>query len=89
MNKQKIGMSLIVGSLLIWVAGRSSQIPSQLIGKLHCGDRYLQAVDGVTGDVSCGFNDDMYLNGVLLVLLLVGFVLRMRGGNNRSSASGL
>ncbi len=68
-------MVLIVGSLLTWVLEKSSQHVSTAIGKLRCGDLYMQAVDGIVGDQSCGFNDDLYIASLLLILLLSGFVL--------------
>ncbi len=68
-------MILIVASLLIWVLDNSSQNVSTIIGKLHCGGRYLQAVEGAAGDQSCGFNDDLYFTSVLLIILLAGFIL--------------
>ncbi len=75
MKRRKFAMVLIVGSLLTWVLEKSSQQVSTAIGKLRCGDRYMQAVDGIVGDPSCGFNDDLYIASLLLILLLSGFVL--------------
>lgn len=75
MKKRKFAMILIVGSLLTWVFEKSSQQVSTAIGKLRCGDHYMQAVDSIVGEKSCGFNDDLYIASLLLILLLSGFVL--------------
>ncbi len=35
----------------------------------------MQPVDGIVGDVSCGFNADMYLVVFLIITLLTGTIL--------------
>ena len=69
------GMTLLIERLTNWGVSR-------LIGKLYCGERYLQTA-GQVGDGTCGFNMDMlvgmaaFLLCVLgIILLLVGFVKR-------------
>lgn len=52
-----------------------------LLAKLWCGDSYMQAVDGIVGDRSCGFNADMYFMVGLLALVLIGvsvFIVRKK-----------
>ena len=77
MCRSKTGIILVVGSLSLWLVEKSTHSISSFIAKLHCGDQYIQTVDGVIGDKSCGFNDDMYVASVLLILLLSGFMLHI------------
>jgi hypothetical protein len=76
MIKPKIGLTLIISSICVWVIDRSTRVMSDLFGELFCGAAYLQPVNGVVGDGSCGFNTDMYLAACLFfILLLVGSAL--------------
>jgi hypothetical protein len=76
MIKPKIGLALIISSICVWVIDRSTRVMSDLFGELFCGAAYLQPVNGVVGDGSCGFNTDMYLAACLFfILLLVGSAL--------------
>jgi hypothetical protein len=75
MIKRKIGLILIAGSILTWLVDRASLIISTSFGELFCGKRYMQPVDGVVGDVSCGFSADMYLVVFLFTVLLIGIAL--------------
>ena len=70
-----IGKWLIVLSLLIWIFERLTTVPSTMIGKLICGESYMQAVNGKVGDMSCGFNTDMHLSFSLVLLLVLGVIL--------------
>jgi len=72
---QLTGIILIAASLALFMVERLSQALSSLLGKKLCGDRYLQAVDGVVGDASCGFNMDMYLTTGLEISLSIGVIL--------------
>lgn len=72
MIKPKIGFTFIISSVCVWVIDRSTSVISDFFGELFCGAAYLQPVDGVVGDVSCGFNADMSLAAYLFILLLVG-----------------
>ncbi|MEE9313326.1 MAG: hypothetical protein V3V02_01635 [Rhizobiaceae bacterium] len=45
------------------------------IGQWKCGDSYLQPVGGVVGDISCGFNLDMTVSALVILLLLIGLAL--------------
>ena len=69
------GILLIGVSMVIFLIDRFSHALSDILGKLYCGDRYLQPVNGVSGDMSCGFNADMYLVAFLFVVLVVGGLL--------------
>ncbi|MEA3292493.1 MAG: hypothetical protein U9Q71_09370 [Pseudomonadota bacterium] len=73
-----MGALLAIGSLIAWLIDRFTRVISTFLGKLACGDCYLQAVDGVIGDVSCGFNADMYLTASLVFVLIVGAILFIR-----------
>lgn len=75
MNNRKIGLGLIISSLSVLLVDRISSIISTYLGKLYCGEQYMQPVDGVVGNLSCGFNADMYLVIVLLVVLLMGIII--------------
>ena len=66
---------MIVLSILVFAVDRLTQSISTFFGKLICGERYLQAVNGVVGDASCGFNMDMYLSICLLGVFIVGLIL--------------
>jgi phage shock protein PspC (stress-responsive transcriptional regulator) len=74
-KRRKIGIVLIVLSIIIFVIDRFSHSISNELRKIICGDQYLKPVNGVTGDVSCGFNADMYLVAFLFVVLVAGGVL--------------
>ena len=75
MIKRNIGLVLITGSILVWLVDRASSIISITLGELYCGQRYMQPVDGIFGDPSCGFNADMYLFIFLFCVLLIGIVI--------------
>jgi hypothetical protein len=77
-NKRKIGMVSLVGFFLIGLIDHFSLAISSAIGKLYCGDSYMQAVNGVTGDVSCGFNMDMYLIAFVVVGLIISLIVTVR-----------
>lgn len=89
MIKRKTGLILIAGSILTWLVDRASLIISTSFGKLFCGKRYLQPVDGVVGDVSCGFSADMYLVVFLFTVLLIGIALfvtsKLKGSYERNT----
>jgi len=74
-TKRSVGITLILFSLGTGVVDRFSLVISSALGKILCGDRYLQPVQGVVGDVSCGFNADMTLLLFLAVVLIAGTIL--------------
>lgn len=79
------GLTLIALAIFLWALDRSTHLLSRTLGKLFCGDRWMQPVNGVVGDGSCGFNADIYLVVPLFALLLVGLVLYF-GGRRRELA---
>ena len=60
---------------MIWVVDRTTLSVSTFFGKVYCKEDYLKAVDGISGDVSCGFKTDMYLASILFVLLIIGIII--------------
>jgi drug/metabolite transporter superfamily protein YnfA len=75
MTKRKTGIFLIVSSIFIWVIERTSLTVSNFLGKLYCGDQYMKPIGNIIGDMSCGFNADMYLTVFLFVVILIGIAL--------------
>ncbi len=73
--KRKLGTMLITSSVLLWLIDRFSYIISSYFSRLLCGDYYLQPVDGIYGDVSCGFNADMHFTALMFLVLITGIVL--------------
>jgi len=69
------GFLLIAVSIILFLLDRFSHVLSDSLGKVICGKRYLQPVSGVVGDMSCGFNMDMYLAVGLVLLCLTGIIL--------------
>jgi len=73
---QKIfAILLMVVTLLVLLFERTTGKLSDLLGKWLCGSRYMQAVNGHIGDESCGFNTDMHLSLLLIILFTLGVVL--------------
>ena len=66
---------LMLTSLLLWILERVTCILSDLLGRWLYGNQYLQPVEGQMGDMSPGFNMDMYLSLAFLVLFVLGVVL--------------
>ena len=66
---------LAVISLSLWIFERVTNILTDLLGRWVCGSRYMQPVDGCVGDKSCGFNTDMYLSLLLVVLFVLSTIL--------------
>jgi hypothetical protein len=74
MNKRLSILTIII-SMTILLFDILTHIPSTLLGKISCGDRYMTPVDGVMGDVSCGFNTDMHLAATMIATMLLGIIL--------------
>ncbi len=74
-KRTRIGFLLIVISAEMLVIDRLSHVLSDGLGLSICGADYLQTVNGAVGDMSCGFNMDMYLVAGLSVLFAVGLLL--------------
>ncbi|WP_067332122.1 hypothetical protein [Sulfurovum riftiae] len=66
---------LIVTTLLLWIFERMTSVLSDALGKWLYGEKYMQPVDGYVGDRSYGFNTDMHLSLLLIVLFILGMVL--------------
>ncbi len=75
MTKKSSGWLLIVLAGTLFLIDRFSSVVSTALAELICKDKFMQPVDGVVGDVSCGFNADMYLALILVLVLFAGFVL--------------
>ena len=75
MKKRTVGIFFIVLSLLVWLTDRLTHAISTMLGKIIYGDQYMQSVDGIVGDSSCGFNIDMYLAYSLFTVFLLGILL--------------
>ena len=74
-NKNIIGLTLIISSILVWLIDRTTLSISTYLGKLYCNKNYMRSVDGVIGDASCDFNTDMYVVVFLIIMLLTGMVV--------------
>ena len=75
MTKRKLGLALIIGSIITGLIDRFSLLISIFFGEIYCGNSYMQPVEDMFGDVSCGFNADMYLVIFLIAVLLIGITL--------------
>jgi hypothetical protein len=74
-NLRATGFILIAVAMTLFLVDRFSHVISDTLGGIICGDRYMQPVNGIIGDMSCGFNLDMYVAVCLLLLCLAGVVL--------------
>lgn len=81
---RKTGILLIGVSIILFLIDRFSHALSDILGKIVCGDRYLKPVKGVLGDMSCGFNTDMYIVAFLLGTLVVGALLFITSANEKA-----
>ncbi|MDE0793912.1 MAG: hypothetical protein OSB08_09735 [SAR324 cluster bacterium] len=75
MIKRKLGRILIVSSIVLWFIDRFSRIISANSNSILCGDHYLQPVNGILGDLSCGFNADMHFTALMFLVLITGIAL--------------
>jgi hypothetical protein len=75
MIKSKLGLILTVSSIVLWFIDRFSSIISANFSRILCGDLYLQPVNGIPGDLSCGFNADMYFTALMFLVLITGIAL--------------
>ncbi len=83
MAKIKIGMGFIIGSMVIWLVDRFSSFVSSFLGRMLCGNHYMRPAENVIGDISCGFNADMYLVVFLFVIFLIGIIFVVIAKNSR------
>ncbi len=82
---KRTGILIILLSAIALTIDRLTQSISTFLGKVFCGERYLTAVDGVVGDLSCGFNMDMSLAVFLLALFVAGLFLIFVSRNNKGA----
>ena len=75
MNNRRLGTILIASSVLLWLINRFSYIISFYFSRLLCGKLYLQPVDGILGDVSCGFNVDIHFTALMFLVLITGIAV--------------
>jgi hypothetical protein len=75
MFRRWLGWLLILLTPPVWFAERVTGLFSTILGEWWCGARYMQPVDGITGDPSCGFNTDIHLSFVLAIVIFAGIVL--------------
>lgn len=78
MTKRNAGIFLVLFSLAIGLIEWFSLVISSYLGEIICGECYLQPVQGVVGDVSCGFNADMVFILFLVVVLIIGVTVTVR-----------
>lgn len=81
MRKKTSGVIFMVMSTIAFMIDRFSHVISNTLGRLFCGNKYLQPVNGVFGDPSCGFNADMYLTAFLFAIFVVGLVVLITSQN--------
>ena len=75
MIKRKLGRILTVSSIFLWFIDRFSSIISANFSRILCGDLYLQPVNDILGDLSCGFNADMHFTVLMFLVLITGIAL--------------
>lgn len=73
-NNKKMGYIILITTLVVLIIERISNIFSSLLGKVACGELYLKEIDGVLSELSCGFDFDMYISSVLIIMFLIGFI---------------
>ncbi|HFE48175.1 MAG TPA: hypothetical protein ENJ21_02555 [Chromatiaceae bacterium] len=76
-----MAIALIAGAMLAGLVNRLTHIPSTALARLWCGERYMRAVDGIVGDVSCGFDADMFFVVALMGVILLGVLLLIASQN--------
>ena len=75
MTKRKLGIITVLFSSLLLFVNRFTTVISDFFGKIFCGEEYMQTVNGIVGDNSCGFNIDMYVALILTVATIFGIIL--------------
>jgi len=73
--KRRLETILIAGSVLLWLINRFSCIISSYFSRLLCRELYLKSMDGILGDVSCGFNADMHFTSLMFLILITGIAV--------------
>lgn len=72
---KKISLTLILVSGALALMDRSAFLITKLVGKLVCGDNYMQAVDGLL----CGYNVEVYVTIALYSSMFLGLFLFFYG----------
>ncbi len=65
----------IIGGLTLFTERMTHSGISAWLGRLYCGNTYLQPTTGQPGVAMCGFNMDMVVGLACFFLLLIGFGL--------------
>jgi hypothetical protein len=79
-NIQKLGLASMTGvGGVFFLEKIGGSAMSTLAGKIYCGEKYLQKVDGVISDLSCGFNSDIHLITFLSLSLTFGLMILVAG----------
>ena len=69
---------LMLVTLLLWIFERATSILSDTLGEWWYKSKYMQPINGYLGDRSYGFNTDMYLSLLFIVLFIFGMLLYIR-----------
>ncbi len=83
MTLRKFGITIVLFSSVLLFLNRFTTVISDFFGKLFCGREYMQPINGIIGDHSCGFNADMYVALVLTATTMLGIVLIFVSKKNR------
>ena len=75
MIKRKLGLILTVSSIVFWFIDRFSYIISANFSIILCEDRYLQPINGILVDPSCGFNADIHFTALIVLVLITVITL--------------
>ncbi len=84
---KKTGFLFIISSIIFFLFDRFTHVFSELLGKAICGDDYLRPVNGMMGDLACGFNTDMYVATCLVFLGVAGFLITVIDGLKKSQTT--
>lgn len=78
MRARTLGNTLMVAALVIYAIEQLTRnLVSSALGQLYCGDQYLSEGGFPIWEKSCGFEMDLYLAVLLLVLLFSGLCMRL------------
>jgi hypothetical protein len=75
MNIRKLGITIVLISSVVLIVNRFNTTFSDFAGKLFCGKSFLQPVNGVLGEASCGFKADMYVALTFTATTILGLIL--------------
>jgi len=66
------------GGLILLVERKTDSSVSGLIGRLYCGEKYLQPVSQAANGM-CGFNMDMMVGMLCFLFILIGLIISLVG----------